>query len=195
MRYKLIGIAAMLAVTHLAYGASQRSSRYPTVTFLDYGPTPQTLQGYISEAPVILRIKIVKSDAMSTKAMANTMMVMHKHEAEVLQVLKDDGSIGIRRLIFLSQPGGTLDVAGQTIVTDYGMRLLEAGDDVVVFLAYWPAIQSYTLAYGPASVLYVRNGRVEIPKVVKDVSYLAGRRTVTIQELLRAARDQAIRGK
>jgi len=160
---------------------------------MDYGPLPLKFESYVAAAPTIVHGKIGSNQLKLAAAQSTPGVVIRVHDINVLEVLKSDKSIENGQVIAVSVFGGRLQVGDREFITSETDPRLKPGDDVILFLGYSQAERAFLLVYGSPSVLYVHDESVQIPNAIKDVSYLGGRRTISVLELAKAIRELGVK--
>lgn len=113
---------------------------------------------------------------------ATQRVVSRRHSVRVVEVLKADTVPP--PLVSVIQLGGNAVVQGQEISTDYQGPLLEAKDEVILFLIRAGSEADYAMPYGAAALFIVdRNARsVGIPIGVRHL--FSDRRALPLAEFL-----------
>lgn len=119
-------------------------------------------------------------------------MVVTQHTSQVLEVLKDDGTVGSRPQIHVLQLAGTLDVEGRIISTDpSGIPVFTVGQELLLFLEDWPEAKGYAIR-GPVGAYVLDTESVRLPDAAKGYARAFGnKRTVSRAEFLSVLRSKA----
>jgi len=106
----------------------------------------------------------------------NPLIVVRYHTVRVLEVFKEDLNSGAHRELRLMQYGGTINVAGTEVSTDYVGPLLANDDEVVLFLKQEKGSDAYTIAYGSVGLFKLNRetDRLSIPVVAQRMVEING---------------------
>lgn len=138
------------------------------VSTVTVGPSPDSLQGMVRNAPVVVRGTVLNT----LQPRLDRQIVQRRSILEVNEVLKASDSLAQGARIVVQQVGGTLTIDDREFVTAYTSTPLAAGQEVILFLV--PAgEQSFALLWGDDGRFKVdeRSRTVAIPtRLRKDVS-------------------------
>ena len=184
-RVLVVAILSSLLLASASF--AQRGSRGPI--FVDYAAPPPTYESLWDKAPVVVRVQIIKSSVVA--AGRNKDFPFVEHAARVLEVLKDDGTLGKTPTIFVLQPGGTITAPDGQEVTGHtsGVPLMRESQELVLYLEYLPGPRRFVPSYGPAGVFPIDGDDIEIPSSVRHYPEFQQRARVPKDEVFNGLRQ------
>lgn len=175
----------------LAHPQGQRVSTEPKIHF---APLPPTLRQMAQTVDLVVLARVTKTSPPTLETLPDGREFVRRYQhVQPVEVLKGDNTRKPNAVIVIRQPGGTVDVGGREVSSQYLQRLLEPGDLVLLFLQRTersPGI--YLIAYGPSGAVWVdSSGNTQIPHLMRNLSDISGRATVPLDELLAILRRGA----
>ena len=101
---RVLVVALLSSLLPASASFAQRGSRGPII--VEYVAPPPTYEGLWEKTPVVVRVQIIKSGVVAAGPDKDLPVV--EHTARVIEVLKDDGTLGKAPTITVRQPGGTI---------------------------------------------------------------------------------------
>jgi len=117
--------------------------------------------------------------------------VYRDHTVLITEVLKPFERFDVNARIVVMQLGGTIDLDGREVSTNYPARLLEQDQNVVLFLSKDPRAGrvGFTVSWGQNGHILLRDSATaEIPLEVSKTPELRGRVSLPVRELLQTLR-------
>jgi hypothetical protein len=171
-----LGVALALFTTIHANESTQG------LVVTDYAPPPPTFQQLYEEVPVVVRGVLGRRTVRGRDTERPT--VDTDHVLNLLEVLKDDGTVGGSEAIEISEPGGTTQVRGREFSAPLGpLARLPVSQEVIVFLKHSKKSGRYVVAYGPAGLFVVGTVGVSVPAAVRHYQQFGNRSHIGADEL------------
>jgi hypothetical protein len=188
IRILALSCLSSLLWVYLAH-AQATVSKQPVV---DFPPLPPSLREFAGSVQLVVVATVRQAGApVLEKSAKGREFVRRHHQVEIVEPLKGPADLKAGDKLFVRQEGGTIDVGGREVSTQYLQRLLEPGETVLLFLNA-VADQSrnrYYIAYGPAGGIWIRDGVAEVPKALRGMPEISNRDRIPLQELLTALRS------
>jgi hypothetical protein len=118
--------------------------------------------------------------------------VQRHQQVAPVEVLKADKLNPKPQRVVIRQPGGTVEVGGRQVSSQYLYRPLEGGDRMLLFLQRSEDGSGvYLIAYGPPGAVFIDSvGNAQIPDRMRNLPEIAGRAQVPLDELLPILRSR-----
>ncbi|HKV98498.1 MAG TPA: hypothetical protein VJN96_01680 [Vicinamibacterales bacterium] len=191
-----IVLVTSLAVAANAQRRGQPEQPAPTLEVVDYAAPPATLEELWQHANLIVRARVVRNHPAVAKHTSGAPTVLRYQELDITEVLKEDR---LRRPgnIQVKQEGGSLIVDGRQVETAYTAKLLQAGDDVVLFLNRDAAGDGYWIAYGSVGVIWIgpQDSDVSLPRALAKMPTFAALGQIKPDGLMSQLRTMAKKNK
>jgi|SRR5687768_9289930 hypothetical protein len=179
----LFGLSGLLC-TSITHAQAPTVSKQPVV---DFPAPPPSLRQFAAAVHLVVLAQVTQagSPVLETSSKGREFVRRH-HQVEILEVLKGPPVVKAGHRVFVRQEGGTVDLGGREISTQYLQRLLEPGQTVLLFLDPVPNAPAnrYYIAYGPAGGIWISDGAGEIPTALRSMPEISSRDRVALQELL-----------
>lgn len=166
--------ALMLAPRHFA--AAQG------LVVTDYMPPPASFDKYWGAVNAVVRGTL---ETRSVRAIDRARPTVDTHHVlRVLEVLKDDGAIGSRTTINISDAGGSTRLRDREIKAEPGpVTRLPLKQEVIVFLQRARSADLFVVAFGPAGLFIVADGDVSVPHGVRHYKEFYNKSRMSTAEL------------
>jgi hypothetical protein len=153
-------------------------------------PTPPTLGDLIDQSRLVIYGRVVKVGRPDVQGSKNWERVRRMQEVEIEDVLKGTSTVRPGTRVTVRQTGGTASANGTEMETAYSMRLLEVGDQVLLFLLPTPGIAgAYDIAFEKSGALWRRDdGTTDLPPDVGKMPELSLKHRPPLSEVLAAIR-------
>ena len=155
------------------------------ITIIDFEAPPPTLEQFWQRVDMVVRGRV----ATTHPPVLAQFTVIRYNDVEVADVLKDDRQSPGRSTIQVKQYGGTLTIGEGVFRTACDMRLLQAGDDVVLFLFRDTRGDGYWIASSRAGAIWIdRNGIASLPQAAVFSSAFEAAASIPVSVLLQRLR-------
>jgi hypothetical protein len=179
-----------------AEAQSQSRSQPPQaeVIYVDEMAPPKTLREMYADAALVLRATVEATGSPSA-ASRQRPVAIRRQRVRVLEVFKGDESPTIAGGdLTILQRGGTVNIDGREVTTEYPAPLLQPAEEVILFLLRGNEPHSYVIAYGAAGTFTIEHGNVVVPALVQNgMKEFAGKSTLSVAQFTTTLRG--IRGK
>lgn len=197
MRHVTCVVASVVILCTVGVGGQVPSARKtPERGLLTWRaePPPPSFDALWASSPVIIRAEITHSKVRQEhdRATGAPPAVLTEHTVRILEVLKDDGSIGTRKQTSFAQHGGTLEIRGMLLTANPSpLPLFGPGNELLLFLTLWKSANSFAINYATAGVYVLDEEKVEIHPTAKHfAASFGGRREVPKAEFLSIVRSK-----
>jgi hypothetical protein len=179
-----LALSIALVLPGVATAAQQAGPVFETA------PTPPTLGDLIDQSRLVIYGRVVKVGSPEVQGAKNWERVRRMQEVEIVDVLKGPSTLRPGTRLTVRQTGGTASAKGTEIATAYSMRLLEVGDQVLLFLLPAPGTTgAYDIAFEKSGALWRRDdGTTDLPPDVGKMPELSQKQRPPLSEVLATIR-------
>ncbi len=166
---QLLVLVGIFAITVSATPAERFQQRLPQpIEIIDQAPPPTSLEGLWDESLVVARVKIQSATTHELFRRPDVPpRIVTEHGAVVLESMKGS-TVQAGETITIVLPVGQVEEAGSTRkAKSAGIKRFDVGEELVVFLKFWPAAQGYTLAYGSVGFYGLDHADVALPPAAR----------------------------
>ncbi len=184
-------LLVVLTVTPIL-GQGQSQGRKPLPLIVDVEGPPPTLDGMMSRAEIVVHGTVLTSHPPEVGQPSR--VVSRRSEIKVLELLKGPSKHATGSVLSVQQFGGTAARGGEEFATAYNMKILQPGDEVVLFLSAGRNDKTrFWIEFGDAGAFWVSGELAEVDPVVARMPTFANRRSVPKDDLLVLLRQSATR--
>jgi hypothetical protein len=160
---------AVLAVSGLHATPNQQAPDKPrtreTIHY-DYVEAPDSVGEMTRAVDAVIRARALpgpSTRALEASSKSKGPDVLTDVLFQVLEVLKADQSRQLPKVVRVSMHVGSVVVGDREWVAESGVRIPDAGTEVVLFLRWWDKANAYVPGFGPASLFVITDGTNVIP--------------------------------
>jgi hypothetical protein len=191
--FALVGVFASSSAGEgkvLLTQAQSSTSTAPQSTYIRVATPPATLESLAAASPIIILGRIRASGR--PKVAGDQTNVIRGHAVTVTEVIKSSGR-SIPGEIELRQYGGTAEKDGRLVSTQYTERILNTGEQVVLFLTPAKDGSGYWLTGGDAGAYLITsvNGVLTVnpSKDARHYALFEGRSMVSASDFVAVLRN------
>jgi hypothetical protein len=179
------GLASPPALSELQIRSSLVLAQNRPSPYVDFLPLPADLKGLIESVDLVVYAKSENSPSpVAEPGNRGRLIVRRYYRLRVLQVISGIPALN-GGLLSVRLVGGTVDVKGKEVSSEYLMPLFAPAESMILFLKRVGSTHAYDVAYGPNGVMRMDvDGTVRIPHGARRVRELKGADTISLRGFL-----------
>jgi hypothetical protein len=177
----------------LINGFAQSTPQASKNPVIDFPSAPPNLEEFAHSVDLVVLARVASvSDPVVERTPDGHEYVRRYQSAQIIETLEDRDSNPARRTVTIRQSGGSVEVDGKEISTQYLQKLVEPGQTVLLFLRKANDKRgSYYVALGPAGMITVDGTSVAtVPPALLNMPEIRQRSRVPLEELLKSLRTR-----